>query len=97
MSNKSIFLFFLFNISSSIIIYPFKTAYVNKNGEIDKNSKEYNVTHFMNEYYNRSLYIKLEIGNPPQEIKTILTYDDCSFVIGRSKQCIYFKRIFILL
>ena len=85
---KYIFLIFLFNISSSVIVYPFKTAYVNKNGDIDKNSKEYNATHFMNDYYNRLLYIKLEIGNPPQEVKTILTYDDCAFKIGKAKKCI---------
>ena len=88
MFEKYLFLVFLLYISSSVIIYPFKTAYVNKNGEIDKNSKDYNATHFMNDYYNRLLYIKLEIGNPPQEIKTILTYDDCSFKIGKAKKCI---------
>jgi len=88
MFEKYIFLLFLFKISLSVIVYPFKTAYMNKNGEIDKDSKEYNATHFLNDYYNRLLYIKLEIGNPPQEIKAILTYDDCGFKIGKANKCI---------
>ena len=89
MIDKYLFLIFLFNISTSVIVYPFKTAYINKNGEINKDSKEYNATHFMNDYYMRLLYIKLEIGNPPQEVKTILTFnDDCAFKIGKAKICI---------
>jgi len=71
-----------------MIVYPFKTAYVNKNGEINQDSKEYNYVHFMNDYYDRLLYTTMKIGNSPQEIKVILTYQDCGFKIGKAKKCI---------
>ena len=84
-----IFLLIIFNLSLCIIVFPFKSAYVNKNGDIDQTKKEYNYTHFMNDYFERFLYTTLEIGNPPQKIKVILTYQDCGFKIGLAKRCIY--------
>lgn len=72
-----------------MIVFPFKTAYVNKNGQINQNSLEYNSTHFMNDYYERLLYINMKIGNPPQEIKVFLTYQECAFKIGKANKCIY--------
>ena len=89
MLNKLIFLLIIFNLSLCIIVFPFKAAYVNKNGDIDQTKKEYNYTHFMNDYYERLLYTTLEIGNPPQKVKVILTYQDCGFKIGLAKRCIY--------
>ena len=76
------------NIYIGMIVYPFKTAYVNKNGEINQDSKEYNYVHFMNDYYDRLLYITMKIGNPSQEIKVLLTYQDCGFKIGKAYKCL---------
>ena len=45
--------------------------------------------HFMNDNYERLLYTTLEIGNPSQEIKFILTYQDCGLKIILAKRCIY--------
>ena len=84
-------LIFLINsliLSLGEVVFPFKTAYVNKNGDINPNSKEYNSTHFMNDYFTRLLYTTLQIGNPIQEIKVILTSDDCGFKIGKANKCI---------
>ena len=89
MSNKLIFLL-LFQISLNMIVFPFKTAYVNQNGEINKNSKEYNVTHFGRDNFDKPLYTQIEIGNPQQELKVILSSEICgSFKIGRSTKCVY--------
>ena len=30
----------------------------------------------------------MKIGNSPQEIKVILTYQDCGFKIGKAKKCV---------
>ena len=81
------FLLIWLDLSLSMIVLPFKTVYVNKNGQIDKNSKEYNSTHFMNDYFNASLYTTIKIGNPSQEMKVMLTYQDCGFIIGQDKKC----------
>lgn len=85
-----IFFFFLIFIKICLctIVFPFKTAYVNKNGDIDQNSKDYNYFHFMNDYFETLLYYDLEIGSPPQKVKVIITYDDCGFKIGLAKKCI---------
>ena len=89
MIDKFIFLLILLNISLCLVVFPFKDAYVNKNGEIDQNNVEYNYMHFMNDNYERLLYTTLEIGNPSQKIKVMLTYQDCGFKIGLAKKCIY--------
>ena len=81
-------LLILLNVCIGMIVYPFKTAYVNKNGEINQDSKEYNYVHFMNDYYDRLLYTTMKIGNSPQEIKVILTYQDCGFKIGKANKCV---------
>ena len=72
-----------------MIVFPFKTTYVNKNGKIDQNNQESISTHFMNDFYDRELYTTLELGNPAQQIKLMLTFDDCGFKVGRAKKCIY--------
>jgi len=89
MINEIILLLILLNISLCKVVFPFKDAYVNKNGEIDQNNKEYNYMHFMNDYYERLLYTTLEVGNPPKKIKVMLSYQDCGFKIGLAKRCIY--------
>ena len=83
-----IFIIICLNLSSSMLVLPFKTAYINKNGNIDKNSKEYNSTHFMNDYFETLLYTSIKIGNPPQEVKVLLTYQDCGFKIGKANKCL---------
>ena len=73
-----------------MVVFPFKTAYVNRNGGITKDSKEYNSTHFGFDNFEMPLYTEIKIGEPPQIVKTILTSETCgSFKIGISKHCVY--------
>ena len=88
MSMKVIIYLIWLNISISMVVLPFKTSYVNRNGNIDQNSKEYNSTHFMNDYFKRLLYTTIKMGNPPQEIKVLFTYEDCGYKVGLAKKCI---------
>ena len=88
MKMELFFLIIWLNLSLCMIVLPFKTVHVNKNGQINQDSKEYNSTHFMNDFFNASLYTTLEMGNPPQKIKVILSYQDCGFKIGNAKNCI---------
>ena len=81
-------LFLLIKLFSCIVIFPFKTI-ENKFDNIDYNSEEYNSTHFLNEYYNKLLYTKIKIGEPSQDVNTIITFNDCNFKIGKAKKCIY--------
>ena len=82
------YIFYLFNSFSCILIFPFKTVSQNNNN-INSDSKEYNYSHFFNDYYNQLIYAKINIGNPPQEVKTLITYNDCNFKIGKARKCIY--------
>ena len=81
-------LFLLIKFFSCIVVFPFKTI-ENKFENIDSNSEEYNSTHFLNEYYNKLLYTIIKIGEPSQEVNTIITFNDCNFKIGKSKKCVY--------
>jgi len=74
--------------SSCIIIFPFKTL-DNSSQNIDSNSKEYNSTHFLNENFEKLIYTNIRIGNPSQEVNTIITYNDCNFKIGKARKCVY--------
>ena len=73
--------------SFGMIVFPFKTATYNA-GELNQNDIEYNTTDFVNDNNFQPLYIILKIGNPPQELKTLLSYKDCGFKIGKSNKCI---------
>ena len=84
-------LIILCNISLSMIVFPFKPAYENKNGNINKENEEYNSTHFLNDYFNRELYITIKIGNPSQEVKVLLSSKVCGFKIGKTTHCINSK------
>ena len=84
-----IFTFLLISINSSSIIFPFKTIFIN--GNITPNDIEYNISHFVNEHYSMPAYISINIGSPPQEVKFILTNEDCGFKIGKAKKCINHK------
>ena len=83
------FLFLLmFHYSFNMIIFPFRTAIYNSDETINQNDKEYNITHYISDNYYQPTYISLKIGNPPQEIKFILTFNDCGFKIGKANKCI---------
>ena len=85
-----IIIFLLFEFTINMVVFPFKTAYVNRNGEITQDSKEYNSTHFGFDNFEMPLYTEIKIGEPPQIVKTILTSETCgSFKIGISKKCVY--------
>lgn len=76
---------FLITYNYSMIIFPFKTAL----NTIDSDDIEYNTTDFANDYYSQPAYTTIKIGNPSQEIKVLLSYNDCGFKIGKSFNCIY--------
>ena len=85
-----IFLFiFLIKKSLSMIIFPFKTVIYNKNKFLNRNKREYNTTSFIDDNYFQPAYTTIKIGNPPQEIKFLLSYNDCGFKIGKGNNCIY--------
>ena len=88
MKVKLLLLIYSLIFSLGEVVFPFKTAYINLNGDINSNSREYNSTHFMNDYFERLLYTNLQIGNPSQDIKLLFTFDDCGFKIGNAKKCI---------
>ena len=68
-----------------MIIFPFKTVLNN----INSDNIDYNSTNYANDYFSQPAYITLKIGNPSQEVKFLLTYNDCGFKIGKTKKCIY--------
>ena len=76
------------NNSFGMIIFPFKTAIYNK-GELNQNNIEYNTTHYVIDNSFQPAFISLKLGNPPQELKVLLSYNDCGFKIGKSYKCIY--------
>ena len=78
----------LFKVTSCIIVFPFKTINEGKNMGINQEKEEYNYTHFMNDYFKQLNYVSIKIGSPPQEVKVLLTYQDCGFKLGKSTNCI---------
>ena len=88
MVNK-IFIFLLFKYSLNMMIFPFKQAPENKNGDITIDSPKYNGTHFAIDNFNTKLYTEIKIGNPYQKVKVLLAAEECAFKIGKSKKCIY--------
>ena len=67
-----------------MIVFPFKTVLNN----INSDNIDYNSTNYANDYFSQPAYITLKIGNPSQEVKFLLTYDDCGFKIGKTNKCI---------
>ena len=76
-------------VYSSMIIFPFETALYNKNAFINQNTIEYNTSSFVDDYYYQPAYATIKIGNPPQIIKFLLSYNDCGFKVGKNNKCIY--------
>ena len=73
-------------IYTNSIIFQYKT--VLRKGLISQNDINYNISHFTKEHYSMPAYISIKIGSPPQEIKFLLTNEDCGFKIGKAKKCI---------
>ena len=74
-------------INSTPIIFPFKTVSILKN--ISSNDINYNISHFVNDHYSLPAYISIKIGSTLQEIKFLVTNDDCGFKVGKARKCIY--------
>lgn len=74
-------------LNFSSIIFPFKTISII--GNISSNDINYNISHFVNEHYSLPAYITIKIGSSLQEIKFLVTNDDCGFKIGKARKCIY--------
>ena len=88
--SKIIIIILLLELATNMIVFPFKTTYVNKNGNISKDSIEYNTTHFGNDNFEMPLYTQIKIGNPPQNLTIILSSDTCgAFKIGNSTKCVH--------
>ena len=81
--------FILIKYFSCIIVFPFKKILENIFNNINSNNPEYNSTHFLFNYYNELIYTTIKIGDPPQEVNAIITYNDCNFKIGKANKCIY--------
>ena len=75
MANK-IFIFLLFKYSLSMMIFPFKQATENKNGDITMDSPKYNGTNFAIDNFNTKLYTEIKIGNPYQKVKVLLAAEE---------------------
>ena len=75
------------SLNFSSIIFPFKTISII--GNISSNDINYNISHFVNEHYSLPAYITIKIGSSLQEIKFLVTNDDCGFKIGKARKCIY--------
>ena len=73
---------------SSIIVFPFKKVIDSKFNNINSSNSEYNSTHFLFDNYNELIYTTIKIGDPPQEVNAIITYNDCNFKIGKARKCI---------
>ena len=86
---KIILIFLLIKLMLNMMVFPFKQAFVNKNGNITIDSKEYNGSNFAKDYFNMKLYTEVKIGNPYQKVKVLLSGEACAFKIGKSKNCIY--------
>ena len=72
-----------------MMIFPFKTAFENKNGNITIDNEIYNGTHFAIDNYKTQLYTEIKIGNPYQKVKFLLSAGACAIKIGKSSNCIY--------
>ena len=78
----------IIKLYGSMIVFPFKTATEDTTGEIEPSSIEYNTTHYVNDHWSQPAYTTIKIGSEPQEVKVILTYNDCGFKIGQSIKCL---------
>jgi len=74
---KKILIFLAFKLTINMMIFPFKQAFGNKNGDIIIDSKEYNGTNFAKDYFNTKLYTEVKIGNPFQKVKVLLSGKIC--------------------
>jgi len=79
LSKNSLFLFFQFilillhfNITLSIISIPFKL-------NISNVSKSYNSTEFYNAYFNRSIFLEMNIGTPSKKLNATLNLKSSCF------------------
>ena len=80
-------LILLFKLSLSMIIFPFEII-KEKNANIKSDDINYNYKNFIKDYFYQNIYINLNIGSPPHEIKTLLTYEDNGFKIRNISECI---------
>ena len=88
MPSNLILTLIIIKLCCTMIVFPFKTATEDSTGEINSSSIEYNTTHFVNDYWSQPAYTTIKIGSVPQEVKVILTYNDCGFKIGQSNNCL---------
>ena len=91
MSLNFILTLIIIEFCCTMIIFPFKTI-ENTTGEIKPNNKEYNTSLFVNDYFSQPAYTTIKIGSVPQEVKVILSYNDCGFKIGKSINCLNSER-----
>ena len=78
--------FILLKYFKCIIVFPFKLA---TNSILSSDSKYYDSHYFLRENFDTLIYTTIQIGSPPQEIKTLISYNDCNFKIGKASKCIY--------
>ena len=83
------FILIKLTLAQKMIVFPFKHVNEGKNKGITINDKEYNGTNYAIDYFSSQLYIEMDLGNPPQTVKVLLSGEDCGFKIGKSKNCVY--------
>ena len=87
MSLNFILALIIIKFCCTMIIFPFKTIEYTT-GEIKPNKIEYNISHFVNDYWYQPAYTTIKMGSVPQEVKVLLTFNDCGFKIGKSINCL---------
>ena len=81
--------FLLIKLALNMMVFPFKQVYEGKNKGITMDDEKYNGTNYAIDFFNSQLFIEMNLGNPIQTVKVLLSGESCAFKIGKSKYCIY--------
>ena len=76
------FILIKLTLAQKMIVFPFKHVNEGKNKGITINDKEYNGTNYAIDYFSSQLYIEMDLGNPPQTVKVLLSGEDCGYCKG---------------
>ena len=91
-TNRLINVFILLKLTSSIVVFPFSIIKEDIGEKTNSDDISYNYKNFINDYFTQFLYINMSIGNPLNEIKIILTYQESGFKIKNDPNCIDYNK-----
>ena len=86
-------LLLLIKLSASIIIFPFKTINEEKNINNNQDDITYNYENFINDYFNKLIYINMSRDNAPKDVKVLITYQENGFKMRNKSECINNNKI----